>query len=83
VLDVLWGRLPAVAEGSTELASRPVIADHGRQGGPQGLVSVSGVKLTTARAVARRTLKVLGAKPRLAEGSAGFTREELAVGRGS
>jgi glycerol-3-phosphate dehydrogenase len=83
VLDVLWGRLPAVAEGSVELASRPVIVDHGRHGGPQGLVSVSGVKLTTARAVARRTLKVLGTAPRAAEGTGGFAREELAVGRGS
>ena len=83
VLDVLWGRLPAVAEGSVELASRAVIVDHGRQGGPQGLVSVSGVKLTTARAVARRTLQVLGAASRPAKGSGGFAREELAVGRGS
>jgi glycerol-3-phosphate dehydrogenase len=83
VLDILWGRLPAVAEGSVELASRPVIVDHGRHGGPKGLVSVSGVKLTTARAVARRTLKVLGAAPRPAEGSGGFARGELAVGRGS
>lgn len=83
VLDVLWGRLPAVAEGSVELASRPVIVDHGRHGGPEGLVSVSGVKLTTARAVARRTLTVLGAPPRPAEGNGGFARGELAVGRGS
>lgn len=83
VLDVLWGRLPAVAEGSVELASRAVIVDHGRHGGPQGLVSVSGVKLTTARAVARRTLQVLGAAHRPAKGSGGFAREGLAVGRGS
>jgi glycerol-3-phosphate dehydrogenase len=82
VLDLLWGRLPAVAEGSVELASRPVIVDHGRHGGPRGLVSVSGVKLTTARAVARRALQVLGGAPRPAAGG-GFAREELAVGRGS
>ncbi|MBW8875463.1 MAG: methyltransferase domain-containing protein [Acidobacteria bacterium] len=48
-----------MAEGSTVPAARPVILDHGRRGGPRGLVSVSGVKLTTARAVARRTLAVL------------------------
>jgi glycerol-3-phosphate dehydrogenase len=83
VLDVLWGRLPAVAEGSVELASRPAIVDHGRHGGPQGLVSVSGVKLTTARAVARRILKVLCPASLPAEGAGGFAREELAVGRGS
>jgi glycerol-3-phosphate dehydrogenase len=59
VLQVLWGRIPAVAEGSTVPASRPVIHDHGRQGGPRGLVSVSGVKLTTARAVAERVLRTL------------------------
>ncbi len=60
VLRVLWGRLPAVGKDSTVPASRPVILDHGRHGGPRGLVSVSGVKLTTARAVARRSLAVLG-----------------------
>ena len=66
VLDVLWGRLPAVAEGDTALASRPVVFDHGATGGPEGLVSVSGVKLTTARAVAEKALEVLfrrGARP--------------------
>lgn len=59
VVDVLWGRLPAVAEGGTALASRPVVFDHGAAGGPSGLVSVSGVKLTTARAVAERALAAL------------------------
>jgi glycerol-3-phosphate dehydrogenase len=59
VRQVLWGRLPARAEGSTTPASRPVIYDHGRHGGPRGLVSVSGVKLTTARAVAERVLRTL------------------------
>lgn len=66
VEDVLWGRLPAVTEGGTALVSRPVVVDHGRHGGPAGLLSVSGVKLTTARAVAQRALAVLfrrGARP--------------------
>jgi glycerol-3-phosphate dehydrogenase len=36
-----------------------VIVDHGRQGGPRGLFSVSGVKFTTARRVAGRTIKKL------------------------
>lgn len=57
VSRVLWGRLPAVAEGSTLPARRPVIHDHGRHGGPKGLVSVSGVKLTTARAVSEKALR--------------------------
>ena len=61
VLEVLHGRLPAIAEGSAVPASRPVIHDHGRRGGPRGLVSVSGVKLTTARAVAREVIRALAA----------------------
>ncbi|HEV2853289.1 MAG TPA: FAD-dependent oxidoreductase [Thermoanaerobaculia bacterium] len=66
VLQVLWGRIPAAAEGSTTPASRPVIHDHGRHGGPRGLVSVSGVKLTTARAVAERVLRTLDLRVRRA-----------------
>ena len=78
VLRVLWGRLPAVAEGSRIPASRPVIHDHGAQGGPRGLVSVSGVKLTTARAVAETALRTLAAggvlKPAPATEGAGAER---------
>jgi glycerol-3-phosphate dehydrogenase len=59
VARVLWGRLPAEAAGSTVPSSRPVIHDHGAHGGPRGLISVSGVKLTTARAVAEKTLWLL------------------------
>ena len=66
VLRVLWGHIPATAKGSTTPASRPVIHDHGRHGGPRGLVSVSGVKLTTARAVAERVLRMLDLRARRA-----------------
>ncbi|HYG65695.1 MAG TPA: FAD-dependent oxidoreductase [Thermoanaerobaculia bacterium] len=59
VLRVHWGWLPAAAEGSAVPGSRPVIHDHGREGGPAGLVSLSGVKLTTARALAERALSTL------------------------
>jgi glycerol-3-phosphate dehydrogenase len=52
VLEVRAGYLPAVAEGSAVQAKRPVIVDHGAAGGPAGLYSFSGVKWTTARAVA-------------------------------
>lgn len=38
-----------------------MIHDHGSRGGPRGLVSVSGVKLTTARALGERTLQALAA----------------------
>lgn len=66
VRQVLWGRIPATAKGSTTPASRPVIHDHGRHGGPRGLVSVSGVKLTTARAVAEKVLRALDLRARRA-----------------
>lgn len=71
VRRVLWGRLPAVAEGSTVPARRPVIHDHGRHGGPVGLVSVSGVKLTTARAVSKGALTILSRLERAAAGLPG------------
>lgn len=54
VLRVFHGWLPAESEGSAVPSGRPVIHDHGT-----GLVSVSGVKLTTARAVAEKTLSLL------------------------
>jgi glycerol-3-phosphate dehydrogenase len=56
VLRVFAGLLPAAEGGSAKLAVRPTICDHRRDGGPDGLVSVSGVKFTTARLVAERTL---------------------------
>jgi glycerol-3-phosphate dehydrogenase len=56
VLRVFHGWLPAEADGSAVPAGHPVLHDHGSAGGPRGLFSVSGVKLTTARAVAERTL---------------------------
>lgn len=61
VAQVLWGWLPATEEGGAIPSSRPVIHDHGAAGGPAGLWTVSGVKLTTARALAKRVLtRVLG-----------------------
>ncbi len=59
VLRVLWGRLPVAREGTDRLATRESIYDHGAQGGPDGLFSVSGVKFTMARRVAERTLRAL------------------------
>lgn len=63
VARVLWGRLPAETEGSIVPSSRPVVHDHGAHGGPRGLISVSGVKLTTARAVVEEVLRRLDAGP--------------------
>jgi glycerol-3-phosphate dehydrogenase len=58
VRRVYAGQLPAAVAGSGEAAHAPVLLDHGRHGGPRGLVSVSGVKWTTARDVAERTLRI-------------------------
>lgn len=56
--DIEWvysGVLPASASG--KLAAREVILDHGKRQGPAGLFSVSGVKYTTSRRVAEKTMK--------------------------
>ena len=58
VRRVYAGMLPAMREGEPDMAHEPVLVDHGKRGGPSGLVSVSGVKWTTARDVAERTLKL-------------------------
>ncbi|MGH9380625.1 MAG: FAD-dependent oxidoreductase [Thermoanaerobaculia bacterium] len=50
------GLLPAAASGSQRLTRRPVLREHGREQGPRGLISVSGVKFTTAPGVARDAL---------------------------
>jgi hypothetical protein len=60
VIRVAWGLLPATRVGSATPAKHPVIVDHGRRGGPRGLVSVSGVKFTTAPIVALATLRAAG-----------------------
>jgi glycerol-3-phosphate dehydrogenase len=52
---IYYGILPATATG--KLSNREVILDHGAQGGPAGLFSVSGVKYTTSRLVAEKTIK--------------------------
>ncbi|OGU40252.1 MAG: hypothetical protein A2315_09060 [Ignavibacteria bacterium RIFOXYB2_FULL_35_12] len=57
VLQIFPGLLPAKEEGSEKLAVREVIIDHGENGGPKGFFSISGVKFTTARLVAEKTIK--------------------------
>ncbi len=59
-LRVFPGLLPAKRNSNTGLASSEVVHDHGEQGGPQGLFSVVGVKLTTARRVAEKVLRKAG-----------------------
>ena len=63
VLRVFDGVLPANAPGAAAVSKTPRLVDHGASGGPQGLVTVSGVKWTTARTVARAALPLLGATP--------------------
>ena len=57
IARVLWGYLPARRTGSTALATREAVLHHGESDGPRGLFSVSGVKFTTARRVAEKTLR--------------------------
>jgi glycerol-3-phosphate dehydrogenase len=57
VLRVLWGELPVRRPGSVDLCVRELVHDHAGRGGPRGLLSVSGVKFTTARSVAERCLR--------------------------
>ncbi|MBN2345127.1 MAG: FAD-dependent oxidoreductase [Candidatus Aminicenantes bacterium] len=52
---VYSGTLPARASG--DLSGREVILAHGDRQGPVGLFSVSGVKFTTSRRVAEKTLR--------------------------
>ena len=59
VLQIYPGLLPAREEGSARLAVREIIHNHGATGGPQGVYSVSGVKFTTARLVAEKTLRMI------------------------
>ena len=56
ILRIFVGFLPATEVGTSTLAIREVIIDHSRYGGPQGLYCISGVKFTTSRLVAEKTL---------------------------
>jgi len=50
------GLLPVSRPGSTNLTGRPLIVDHGREGGPAGLHSIAAIKFTTAPMLARKIL---------------------------
>ena len=56
-LRIYSGLLPARDVGSVDLVLEEKIRHHADHGGPRGLFSVSGVKLTTARRVAEKTLR--------------------------
>lgn len=57
ILYIFAGLLPVTKVGSVNLTNREVIFSHGVNGGPRGLYSISGVKFTTARLVAEKTLR--------------------------
>lgn len=54
ILKIYSGIIPATESG--KLSKRPTTIDHSSQGGPKGLFSISGVKFTTARLVAEKTI---------------------------
>ena len=56
VVRTFVGLRPGKTAGALDVSRRDVVVDHGRAGGPAGLWSVSGVKLTTARLLAERVL---------------------------
>jgi glycerol-3-phosphate dehydrogenase len=65
IVRIFAGLLPAAGPDSNKLSKRPVIVRHSDSGGPKGLYSICGVKFTTARLVAERTLAlVLGGRSR-------------------
>jgi glycerol-3-phosphate dehydrogenase len=63
VLRIFSGLLPAAEAGTEKLAKREVIYEH-KGDGLQGLYSISGVKFTTARLVAEKTLRQAFGKTR-------------------
>jgi glycerol-3-phosphate dehydrogenase len=50
------GLLPVRTAGTTELTGRPLLIDHGAEGGPNGLWSAATIKFTTAPVLARQVL---------------------------
>ena len=59
ISSVLAGLLPVRHEGGVSLAAHEVVIDHGRVGGPDGLISVSGVKMFASQQVAARVLQLV------------------------
>lgn len=80
LLAVQAGFLPAGATGGSEMAQRDRWLDHAARGGPAGLVSVSGIKYTTAPIVARRALhQVFGTALPVRSGRARTARNSPSV----
>ena len=56
IIRIFSGYLPVRHPGSVQLTHREVILNHSDFGGPNGFYSISGIKFTTARLVAQKTL---------------------------
>ena len=56
IIRILSGFLPAAQAGSDAISRRPAVHVHARHGGPRGLLSLCGVKFTTARLVGEQAL---------------------------
>ncbi|GAB5495359.1 MAG: hypothetical protein Phyf2KO_04390 [Phycisphaerales bacterium] len=63
VTCVWHGQVSASFAGSSVASDKPVVIDHTEYGGPTGLISVSGVKYTTARRLAKRVVGLLPGPP--------------------
>lgn len=60
----VWnGQVSASYAGADVANDKPVVVDHTEYGGPTGLISVSGVKYTTARRLAQRVVGLLPGPP--------------------
>jgi glycerol-3-phosphate dehydrogenase len=59
VLGVLAGRLPDVDGNGRRLRSSDILWDHSRTGGPRGLYTLLGPKLTTARHLSERLAQII------------------------
>ena len=59
ILHIFSGHMPVKKEGTNDLSDREIIIDHSKKNGPKGLFSISGVKFTTARLIAEKTINLI------------------------
>jgi glycerol-3-phosphate dehydrogenase len=69
IIRVFPGLLPVTEKGGTKLTVREVVLDHSGHGGPRNLWSISGVKFTTSRLVAEKTLNRIFPDKKIAQTS--------------
>lgn len=60
VIGIWAGALPDKTGGGVTLRNRDLIVDHAKHGGPRGLFTLLGTKLTTARSLALAALERIG-----------------------